>query len=78
MCWSHVRKNINLKMNLVLNKRSRTEIVEDIDKLQLSQDDIIFDKGIHLFYSNNIRFQIYVFNELKFYNRDARQKRSGL
>lgn len=31
MCWFHVRKNINMKLNLVLNKTSKDEILSYID-----------------------------------------------
>ena len=48
MCWAHVRRNIVKHLYLV-NETLKEEIMEDIDTLQLSSSEEVFEKAKDLF-----------------------------
>jgi len=48
LCWSHMDRNVVKKLHLV-NKSDRNEIIDDIDKLQLSSNKEIFGKAMNPF-----------------------------
>lgn len=50
ICWFHVRKNNGLKLNLVLNKKFREEIIKDVDLIQLAQSKHNFSEATRLFF----------------------------
>ncbi len=49
MCWAHMKKNVSKKVEKFVTPEFQTEISSDIDILQLSQSDDIFDKASILF-----------------------------
>ena len=49
MCWAHMKKNVSKKVEKFVAPEFRAEILSDIDILQLSQSNDIFDKAAILF-----------------------------
>ena len=49
MCWAHMRRNCVKKIETLVAKEDQNELLEDIDKLQLSQSSEIFKKATTLF-----------------------------
>lgn len=50
MCWFHMRKNVIQRLpTLSSDKKQQAEFLHDIDQLQLSQNNEIFDKAAKLF-----------------------------
>jgi len=47
MCWSHMRRNVEKRLKTAA--QNRDEILDDIDKLQLSESEIVFRNGSSLF-----------------------------
>jgi hypothetical protein len=47
MCWSHMRRNVEKRLKTAA--QNRAEILHDIDKLQLSESEIVFRNGSSLF-----------------------------
>lgn len=48
MCWAHFRRNVIKNIHLV-DKSKHEELLGDIDSLQLSSDDKVFEKAKQLF-----------------------------
>jgi hypothetical protein len=49
MCWAHVRRNVEKKVQSLVEKSAQNEIMQDIEVLQLSQSRKIFLKASKLF-----------------------------
>lgn len=50
MCWFHMRKAVEKNVStLSPNKKEQNEFMYDLDQLQLSQTDEVFDKTAQLF-----------------------------
>jgi hypothetical protein len=49
MCWAHMKKNVIKKVEKFVAPAFQTEILSDIDFLQLSQNDDIFNRASNLF-----------------------------
>jgi hypothetical protein len=49
MCWAHMKKNVVKKVEKLVAQEFQTEILSDIDILQLSQNNDIFDRASILF-----------------------------
>lgn len=49
MCWAHMRRNIAKKVECMVEKDKQTDIIEDIETLQIVQNDAIFEKAVPLF-----------------------------
>jgi hypothetical protein len=49
MCWAHMKKNVQKKVDSLIPKEARQEILADIDSLQLSQSTEVFEKASNLF-----------------------------
>jgi hypothetical protein len=62
MCWSHVDRAYKPKMSKI-EKEFQKQIEHDINKLQISASDKIFEKGVDLFYEkwSNINAEIDTF-----------------
>jgi hypothetical protein len=73
MCWAHVYRNVIKKLNTLVAKNQQTEMISDIEALQLSQSRTIFDRASNLFIKkwrkSEPEFIIYFENEwLKTHN----------
>ncbi|CAF4240681.1 unnamed protein product [Rotaria sordida] len=49
MCWAHMRRNGNKKLNNIESYDARQEMLDDIDKLQLCESETIFKNASSLF-----------------------------
>jgi len=49
MCWAHMRRNVVKKIESLVDRSFKTEIIDDIDKLQLASSKQVFDKALTLF-----------------------------
>lgn len=49
MCWAHIRRFVDKKLSLIDELDDRDEVIADIDLIQLSQTNEIFDKAINIF-----------------------------
>ena len=49
MCWAHVHRNVIKKVKNLVSKNHQTEILSDIETLQLSPSREIFDRASYLF-----------------------------
>ena len=49
VCWSHVIRAIDHQLDLIKNENQRKQIREDIYRIQLSQNALIFAKAVILF-----------------------------
>lgn len=49
MCWAHVHRNAVKKVTTLVNKNNQTEIISDIETLQLCQSTEIFNRASKMF-----------------------------
>ncbi len=49
MCWYHMRERVIKKLCLIEDKDLHSEIMDDVDALQLSKNKTIFDMAVKLF-----------------------------
>jgi hypothetical protein len=49
MCWAHMRKNVQKRVERDVEKKNRSLILSDINTLQLSSSPEIFEKAVELF-----------------------------
>ncbi|CAF4035093.1 unnamed protein product, partial [Adineta steineri] len=49
MCWAHMRRAVVKKIESMVNKMEKQDLVEDIDALQLAQSEQIFTKASNFF-----------------------------
>lgn len=68
MCWAHMRRNIVEKLpTYIRDQKKRFEFLFDLDKLQISQTDNIFDRAANLFVEKwekvNAKFMEYFVSE---------------
>ena len=49
MCWFHMRKCAENKLSIIADKTIRTQLLQDIDALQLAPSEHLFDAAAKLF-----------------------------
>jgi hypothetical protein len=49
MCWSHMRRNVEKKLKSIKASANKKEIIDDVDKLQLCELEIVFWSASSLF-----------------------------
>jgi hypothetical protein len=49
MCWAHMRRNIVKKVESLVDKERRLDIIEDIETLQISANEHVFKKASECF-----------------------------
>ena len=49
MFWAHMRRTIDKKIKMINDVSIETEVMEDIEKIQISQNPKIFEKASQLF-----------------------------
>ena len=73
MCWAHLIRNVDKHLNLISTHKARAEIRVDIERIQLSLNQEIFERAIELFNEKWASEQEF----LKYFNEQWVERNNG-